>query len=101
MSIDTFFMAVYSTINYSFLDTTADLSSITALLSLQTGVPANGYHFTNLAELIDFISGANYLFELGYAHINGVLVYAIKIGNMIYSVEPRIFHSFIFSIFNI
>jgi len=99
MSINTFFTTVYYSINCYSVDITEELLGLMALLELQTGVPADGYYFTNLRELTNIIGEAHYLFELGYVNINGMLVYAIKIGNAIYSVEPRIFHSLIFMLF--
>jgi hypothetical protein len=52
MSIDTFFTTVYHGYNFNSVDiTTEELSNILALLDLQTGVPANGYHFTDLTIL--------------------------------------------------
>jgi hypothetical protein len=98
MSIDTIFTAVFHSINYIYVDTTSVLIGLTALLDLQTGVPAIGYNFTNLTELLHIIEEANFIYELGYTHVNGVLVYAIQIGNIIYSVEPNVFHSLIFFI---
>src|SRR5258708_10398902 len=99
MSIETFFTAVYNSINYSSVNIIEQVANLIALLDLQTGVPDNGYYFTNITDLMNIIEGANFLFELGYLHVNGVLVYAIKIGNIIYSVEPSIFHSLIFILF--
>jgi len=99
MSIETFFTTVFNSIYFNPADITANLPGIMDLLELGTEVPANGYYFTNLDNLIKSIVEANYLFELGSAHINGVLVYAIKIGNVIYSVEPNIFHSLIYILF--
>jgi hypothetical protein len=98
MSMDPIFTAVFHSINYFSVDLNVLLSSLMSLLDLQTGIPANGYHFTNLNELLHIIEGANFIFELGYTHVNGVLVYAIQIGNEIYSVEPNIFHSLIYII---
>jgi hypothetical protein len=98
MSIETIFTVVFDSINYINVDTTEVLAGLMALQDLQTGVPANGYHFTNLTDLMNLIEGANLIYELGYIQVNGVLVYAIKIGNIIYSVEPNIFHSLIYSI---
>lgn len=77
-----------------------ELSNAMALLDLHTGVPACGYDFTNLMELMNFMAGADNLCELGYASVSGVLVYAIKINNLIYSVHPQIFHSLIFILLN-
>jgi hypothetical protein len=98
MSIDTFFTAVFHSINYINGDTTQVLTGLMALLDLQTGVPANGYHFSDLTDLMNIIQGADFIYELGYIHVNGVLVHAIKISNIIYSVEPRIFHTLIYNI---
>jgi hypothetical protein len=98
MSIDTIFTALFHSINYIYVDTTEVLIGLTTLLDLQTGVPAIGYHFTELADLLHIINEANFIYELGYTHVNGVLVYAIQIGNTIYSVEPNLFHSFIYNI---
>lgn len=99
MYFDTIFTGVYYSVNCNSVDITEELSSLMALLDLQTEIPANGYHFTNLTDLVNLIREANFTFELGYALINGVLVYAINIGNTIYSVEPSIFHSLIFMLF--
>ena len=98
MSIETAYSAIIHS-SFNSLSLTEQLSLLMVLLNLQTGVPANGFDFTNLTELINVIGSAHCLFELGYTHINGVVVYAIKIGNIIYSVEPRIFHSLIFMLF--
>jgi len=98
MSIDTFFTAVFHSINYINVNLTEVLTNLTNLLVLQTGVPANGYNFTDLTDLLNIIRDADYIYELGHTHVNGVLVYAIYIGNRIYSVEPRIFHSLIYLI---
>jgi len=95
MSIDTFFTAVFHSNNYNNLDFNVVLRDLMDLLLIQTGVPANGYNFTNLTDLLNIIRDANYIYELGYAHVNGVWVYAITIGNRIYSVEPRIYHSLV------
>jgi hypothetical protein len=100
MSVETIFTAVYSTISINSVNISEQLLYIMALLDLQTGIPTNGFHLSNMTDLIHIIREADYLFELGYANINGVLVYAIKIGNLIYSVEPRIFHSLIYLIFS-
>lgn len=98
MSVETIFTVVFSSINYINIDTTEVLAGLMALQDLQTGIPANGYQFTNLTDLIHIIERANFIYELGYIQVNGVLVYAIQIGNTIYSVEPNIFHSLIYSI---
>ena len=98
MSIDNFFIAVFHSINYINVDINLLLHNLMELLDLGTGIPANGYHFTNLNDLIDMISQADYIYELGYTHVNGVLVYAIKIGLNIYSVEPNVFHTLIYQI---
>jgi len=100
MSIDTFFTPVFNSINFNSAYAHAILPSIIELLDLGTEIPTNGYHFSNLSVLTDYIVEADYLFELGYAHINGVLVYAIKIGDLFYSVEPRIYHSLIYILFS-
>jgi len=83
------------------LDTTQTITFtiLMAYLDLHTGVPDNGYFFTNLIELLNFIVEANYNFELGCMAIDGVLVYAIKIGGVFYSVEPNIFHDLIYILF--
>ena len=85
--------------NCNSVDITQTLTILMALLDLHTGVPVNGYSFTNLIELLNFIVEANYNFELGCTAINGVLVYAIKIGGVFYSVEPNIFHDLIFILY--
>jgi hypothetical protein len=98
MAINIIFTAIFHSINYIYVDPTSVLISLMALLDLQTGVPAIGYNFTNLTDLLNNIQEANFIYELGFTHVNGVLVYAIKIGNIIYSVEPDVFHSLIFII---
>jgi hypothetical protein len=98
MSIDILFTAIFHSINYIYVDTTSVLTGLTTLLDLQTGVPAIGYNFTNFTDLLYVIQDANFIYELGYTHVNGVLVHAIKIGTTIYSVEPRIFHTLIYNI---
>jgi hypothetical protein len=100
MSIDNFFIAVFHSINYINVDINLILHNLMELLDLGTGtgIPANGYHFTNLNDLIDMISQANYIYELGFTRVNGVLVYAIKIGLNIYYVEPDVYHSLIYTI---
>jgi hypothetical protein len=80
-------------------DITVTLTILMVLLDLHTEVPVNGYDFTNLIELLNFIVEANYIFELGCTDIDGVLLYAIKIGDMFYSVEPNIFKDLIFILF--
>ena len=83
------------------VDTTQSitLTILMAYLDLHTGVPDNGYAFTNLTELLNFIVEANYNFELGCMTLDGVLVYAIKIGGAFYSVQPNIFHDLIYILF--
>jgi hypothetical protein len=98
MSIETIFTAVFHSINYIYVDTTEVLRVLMSLVDLQTGVPAIGYNFTNLTDLLHIIEEANFIYELGYTHVNGVLVYAINIGGIIYSVEPQIFHTLIYNI---
>ena len=98
MSVGTIFTAVFHSINYIYVDTTEVLRVLTNLLDLQTGVPAIGYNLTNLTDLLHIIAEANFIYELGYTHVNGVLVYAININDIIYSVEPQIFHTLIFNI---
>ncbi len=100
MSIDTYFTGVFHSINFNLFNILTDTPVLLALLDLVTGNPANGFDFSNLEELYYVLEQANFLFELGYANINGVLVYAIKIGNVIYSVEPRIFHTLIYILFS-
>jgi len=99
MSIDTPLTALDCCLNFNPVDITERYSSLIALLDLTTGVPATNYNLSNFRELINLIETANYVFELGYTHVNGVLVYAIKIGNIVYSVEPHIFRSLIFGLF--
>jgi hypothetical protein len=98
MSIDTFFTAVFHGFMPIALEsvdfTTEELSNIMALLDLQTAVPANGYYFTDITILWNIIQGAHFI--LGYFTVNGMSVYAIEIGNSIYTVEPRIFHDLIY-----
>ena len=85
--------------SYNSEDITETLTILMNLLDLNTGVPDNGYSFTNLIELLNFIVEANYNFELGCTDIDGVWLYAIKIGDMFYSVEPNIFKDLIFILF--
>jgi hypothetical protein len=95
MSIDTFFTDVYHSIHFNTINITIQqLDILLNLLNLQTGVPANNFDITTLTDLINIVSGTHYV--LGYLNVNGVLIYAVKIGNYIYSVEPRVFTSFIF-----
>jgi hypothetical protein len=96
MSITTIFTAVFDTINYNSDYLNEMLPVIMDLLNLQTGVPVFGFHITDLITLRGLIEGAEGLFELGYAHVNGVLVYAIKVDNLIYSVDPQTFHDLIY-----
>jgi len=98
MSIETIFTALFHSINYINVDTTDVLIALTSLLDLQTSVPDIGFNITNLMDLLHIIEEANFIYELGYTHVNGVLVYAIQIGGGIYSVEPQIFHDLIYSI---
>jgi hypothetical protein len=98
MSVDSFFITVYHSINNINVDTNQVLVQLLGLLDLGTGIPANGYNITNIIDLINMISQANNIYELGYINVNGVLVYAIKIGLNIYSVEPGIFHTLIYYI---
>jgi hypothetical protein len=98
MSIDPFFTALFHSISYINVDRTEVLINLMDLLILQTGVPANGYNFTNLTDLLYILEGADYIYEIGYTHVDGVWVHAINIGSRIYSVEPRIFHSLIYLI---
>jgi len=98
MSIETFFTALFHSINYTNVDSTDVLINLMSLLDLQTSVPDIGFNFTNLRDLWLIIEEANFLYELGYTHVNGVLVHAIQIGGEIYSVEPHIFHSLIYEI---
>jgi hypothetical protein len=85
--------------NCNCVDITQTLLILMAYMDLNTGVPVDGYSFTNLTELINFITEANYNFELGCIANNGVLYYAIKIGGVFYSVEPNIFHELIYILF--
>jgi len=98
MSIETFFTAVFHSMNLNRIygDTTELLSVLLSLLELQTSVPDIGFNITNVRDLTYLLEGANNLYELGYIHVNGGLVYAIQIGGQIYSVEPHTFHYFIF-----
>ena len=98
MSIETIFTAVFHSINYNNVDTTDVLSALMSLLNLQTSIPDIGFNITNPTDLWYIIHEADFIYELGFTHVNGVLVYAIKIGGEIYSVEPQIFHSLIYSI---
>lgn len=98
MSIETLFTAVFHSISLINVNTTDILINLTSLLNLQTSVPNIGFNITNLTDLLHIIQEANSIYELGYTHVNGVLVYAIRIGGEIYSVEPRIFHDLIYSI---
>jgi len=98
MSIEPNFTALFHSINYINVDTTDVLIALTSLLDLQTSVPNIGFNFTNLTNLWYIIEEANFIYELGYTYVNGVLVYAIQIGGDIYSVEPQIFHDLIYSI---
>ncbi len=92
MSVDVIFTAVNYSINFN----SRDLINIMNLLDLHTQVPANGFDFINLNNLINVISASGYNFELGYALIHGVCVYAINIGGAIYSIDPETFHSLIY-----
>jgi len=98
MSIETIFTTVFHSINYINVDTTNVLIGLTSLLDLQTAVPNIGFNFTNFTELLNIIQDANFIYELGYTHVNGALVHAIQIDSVIYSVEPQIFHNLIFMI---
>jgi hypothetical protein len=98
MSIETLFTAVFHSINYINVDITDVLRALTSLLDLQTSVPDIGFNITNLSNLLYILEDAHFNYELGYTHVNGVLVYAIQTGGEIYSVEPQIFHDLIYSI---
>jgi hypothetical protein len=98
MSIQIFFTAVFHSINYIYIDSTEVLRALLDLVNLQTAVPNIGFNITNLRDLLIIIEEANFIYELGYTHVNGVLVYAIQIGGEIYSVEPQIFHDLIYII---
>ncbi len=98
MSIETIFTALFHSINYIDVSTTDVLIALTSLLDLQTSVPNIGFNITNLTDLLYILEETHFIYELGYTHVNGVLVYAIKIGGEIYSVEPQIFHDLIYTI---
>ena len=57
------------------------------------GVPANGYDINNQLQLFNIIGENNY--ELTFVIVNELHVYAIEIGNIIYTVEPNLFLYFI------
>ena len=98
MSIETIFTAVFHSINYINVNPFDVLITLIDLLDLHTSVPNIGFNITNLRDLLYILEEANFIYELGYTHVNGVLVYAIQIGGEIYSVEPQVFHDLIYSI---
>lgn len=98
MSIENIFTDVFHYINLNRNpgDTTNLVNVLWSLLELQTSVPDIGFNITDVRELTYLIEQANNIFELGYIHVNGGLVYAIQIGSQIYSVEPHTFHYLIY-----
>jgi hypothetical protein len=96
--INSFYGPVFTSLWFSnaFLGSTNELINLMFLIGLHTGVPAIGFDFSNLTELMNFLGSQP--FALGFSHVDGVLVHAISIGNSFYSVEPGIFESFIDSL---
>jgi hypothetical protein len=96
--INSFYGPVFTILWYSstFLGHNSEIVNLMFLLGLHTGIPAIGFDFSNLTELMNFIGSSH--FSLGFSHVDGVLVHAIKIGNSLYSVEPGTFESLIHSL---